>query len=339
MATSMEVRLVSVNTRDGVDTRNQDLTACLEVRSQDRDEQTAALTYLMPPGADVPGSILSAYWSNYLRTAEAYIKGDPLDFFKFSSFEDQQQLNENDIARECRHLGTGEEMLNVFRQFYNREVTDYLSKVNDPSTSERSIQLTLEFAKNQLDLYNTELAEQNKAAALIQKAYRASKMDKCTKCDEKRMGDFTELCVDCYWEEDAAIKKVCRFTRQNAITVGVALVDVTALVNRAIDMTGQPEWEDFWAKYQHSNMKIRIPKPKKPCNCGAESTDKVNGRRMCGPCSDYVQNVGECRDCGIVGPRPQRDRIRQDRCFDCWDEYLDYIDREEESRRCDAWLF
>lgn len=42
MATIEEFQLASETARDGVDTRNQDMTACVEVRSHDRDEQTAA---------------------------------------------------------------------------------------------------------------------------------------------------------------------------------------------------------------------------------------------------------------------------------------------------------
>ena len=212
MATSTVTRLVPANTRDGVDTRTQDLTTRVGA-SHDRDAQTAAITYLSPPGAEVEGSNMAAFWRNYMRTAEAYIKGDPLEHFKFTTFEYQQGFNEADIKRECFKLGAGEEMLTIYRQFYNRYVTEYLA---DPTPR------NLKSALNMLAEYNKELEAQTKAAALIQQAYRAAKMAEdyhgpCVKCDEPRMGDFTELCADCYWSEDALLKKECRYRRQNAI--------------------------------------------------------------------------------------------------------------------------
>ena len=222
MATSTVTRLVPVNTRDGVDTRpkgEKDLTTRVGA-SHDRDEQTAAITYLLPPGAEVEGSNMAAFWTNYLRTAERYIKGDPLEQFKFTTFEHQQGFNEADIKRECFKLGAGEEMLTIYRQFYNRYVTEYLA---DPTPR------NLKSALDMLAEYNKELADQTKAALLIQQAYRMSKVSDtgtlmaedyhgpCVKCDEPRMGDFTELCADCYWSEDAVIKKECRYRRQNAI--------------------------------------------------------------------------------------------------------------------------
>ncbi len=223
----MEVRLVPVNTRDGVDTRpldgEKDLTTRVGAGDHVRGGQTAALTYLLPPGAEVEGSNMWAFWTNYLRTADDYIKGDPLEHFKFTTFEHQQGFNEADIKRECFKLGAGEEMLTIYRQFYNRYVTEYLA---DPTPR------NLKSALDMLADYNKELEAQQKAATLIQQAYRASKMSDtgtlmaedyhgpCVKCEEPRMGDFTQLCADCYWSEDAVIKKECRYRRQNAIPSG-----------------------------------------------------------------------------------------------------------------------
>ena len=212
----MESRVAPAIARDGVDTRPQgekDLTTRVGA-SHDRDEQTAA-TYLLPPGAEVEGSNMAAFWRNYMRTADAYAKGDPLEHFRFTSFRESQSHNEEDIARECRKLGAGEEMLNMYRQFYNAAVTEWRA---EPRWRQ------LDNVYHLLDQYNKELEAQTKAAALIQQAYRMSKTatlmaedyhGPCVKCDEPRMGDFTELCADCYWSEDAVIKKECRYRRQN----------------------------------------------------------------------------------------------------------------------------
>ena len=324
-----------------------------------RDAQTAAITYLIPPGAEVEGSAINAYWTNYLRTAENYVQGDPFEHFKFTSFKYQQGFNEADIKRECYKLGAGEEMLTVYRQFYNSYVTEYRE---DPTPS------NLKYALNMLAEYNKELSDQTKAAKLIQQAYRAFKAPKvqisetgtliaeddreeeygkCVKCDEPRMGDWVELCAYCYWDEDAEIKRKRRAARdaffgvakrQNAIppadlTVGFVLVpqpevDIDALIARAICPKQVSGWEEFWVNLRRPPP-IRIPKPKYPCKCGAESTTRVKSRNMCEPCADLAMNVGECYECGEFAPRPHREKM----CYDCWDAYLDRMDQEEERNR------
>ena len=327
MATTTVPRLVPANTRDGVDTRpegEKDLTTCVEVRSHNGDAQTAAISYLLPPGAEVPNSAMYAYWGNYLRTADAYIKGDPNGFFVFTTFAHQQGLNEADIQRECSKLGAGEEMLHVYRQYYNAAVTDYLS---DPS------EFNLGYVRKYLDKYNAEVAAQTNAACLIQRAYRATR---CVKCGERRMGDCTELCVDCYWTEDANIKRECRERRHlQHVVVGMVLtpypeIDVASLV----DMTGVPEWEQFWANFQGKPvLRIRKPKPKYPCfrGCGAESTARVRGQNMCEPCADLAENVGECGECGAWGPRREKDVI----CAECYDDFLCHLAEREDRMRYD----
>jgi hypothetical protein len=364
MATSTVSRLASVTARDGVDTRNKDNWGSAEAVNQETtllgggDQtqvgQTAALEYLAPPGAEKECSAMNAYWSNYLSTADRYVKDNDSASFMWTSYDHQQAYNEREIERECRKCGGGAEMLNVFRQFYNAQVVLYK---REPTEA------TLKYALGLLADFNKELEAQTNAAGLILQAYRAFKapkisetgtyiaeeedFGKCSKCDERRMGDWVDLCADCYWEEDAAIKRERRAARdarlglakrQNAIpsggytvTVGRVLlpepeVDVTALVNRAIDMTGNPDWDAFWSKHFVSGLKIKIPKVKKPCKCGAESTTKVHGRRMCEPCADYVENVGQCWDCGVVGSRPSREI----RCYECWNAYLDYMYDEDQ---------
>jgi hypothetical protein len=174
MASIVGTQLVSATTRDGVDTRpkgekeNSGKTAVGTGEttrvgaSHDRDEQTAA-TYLPPPGAEVPRSNMSAFWTNYLRTAEHQVNGDPLGHFIFTTFNDQQCRNEEEIERECRKLGAGEEMLNIYRMRYNRMVTEYL---RDPNA------LNLTYVRKYLADYNGELRAQQKAALRIQRVFK-----------------------------------------------------------------------------------------------------------------------------------------------------------------------
>lgn len=146
MATSMEVRLAPVTARDGVDTRKKDnsvmpaggsgKTTRLGAGDHVRDAQTAAIAYLVPPGAEVEGSAMNA-------------------FFGLSRRENTPQSND--------------------------------------------------------------------------------------------------------------------------ITIGIVLIpepaiDVMALINRATDMAGNPEWEAFWAKHYTSNLRIRIP-AEKPCKCVDQEDD------------------------------------------------------------------
>ena len=290
MATSTVTRLAPANARDGVDTRpkgEKDLTTRVGA-SHDRDEQTAAMTFLLPPGAEVAGSAMEAYWTNYMRTAEAHIQGDPNGFFIFTTFNEQQCRNEDDIERECRKLGLGEEMLNVYRMHYNRAVTDYLG---EPTA------FNLTYVHKYMDRYTREVADQHKAAARIQQAFKV------------RAG--------------AAID-----TQSTESTT--ALMD---LVNRAVNMAGRPEWDAFWANFQSKPvLRIRKPKLRNPCarGCGAESTTKVRGKFMCHPCSEFALNVGECVECGLWGPRRDRDVI----CWDCYDEFLQHMAEREDYEYC-----
>lgn len=341
MATTKDARLAPVTARDGVDTRNKDNSGKAAAgtgettrlgASQDRDAQTAAITYLLPPGAEVEGSAMNAYWTNYLRTAENYVKGDPLEFFKFTSFKYQQGFNEADIKRECYKLGAGEEMLTIYRQFYNAYVTDYRA---EPTAH------NLKYAVNMLAEYNKELSDQTKAAKLIQQAYKAFKAPK-----PKVSETGTFIAEDDRDEADFVDDSPVGYMRQNAIPSGgytiqvntVLIpepeVDVMALINKAIDPTGVPGWDAFWAQQYVSGLRIRKPKPKYPCKCGAESTTRVKGKNMCEPCADLAMNVGYCCGCGVCGPRPRSEEL----CYECYDAYLDELDsREQEARYRGYW--
>jgi hypothetical protein len=273
MATTVDLRLASVTACDGVDTRNKDNsgkaaagtgeTTRLGGGDQKLGGQTAALTFLLPPGADEAGTRMSAYWANYLSTADRYIKGDS-ESFMWTSYGHQQGCNERDIERECRRLGAGEEMLNIYRQFYNAQVVDYMA---EPS------QLTYDFAMKMLNQYNDELADQTKAVKLIQQAYHVFKSPKpevsetgtfiadypkCS-CGEDSMFEDGGMCVDCYWTEDARIKKARRNRRQNAIPSEESEPDIDSVVERAISPEHITGWNEFWLQYASSNLRIRIP--------------------------------------------------------------------------------
>ena len=299
MASETGTRLATAIASDGVDTRPLDGEKDNSAMpaggagettrvgaSHDRDEQTAA-TYLPPPGAEVPRSNMSAFWTNYLRTAGHQVNGDPLGHFIFTTFNDQQCRNEDDIERECRKLGAGEEMLNIYRMRYNRMVTEYL---RDPTA------LNLTYVRKYLADYDGELRAQQKAALRIQRVFKT------------RLGKVIDA-------------------QSNEVTT--ALMD---LVNRAVNMAGNPAWDAFWAKFQDKpQLRIRKPKPKMPCwrGCGAESTTRVRGRNMCHPCADFSQNVGWCEDCGVWGPRREKDII----CYDCYDAELEHLAEHEDEAR------
>jgi hypothetical protein len=183
---------------------------------QFRVGQTAAL-YLAPPGADVEGSLMNAYWRNYLALADAYVNGKD-EMFLFVSFERQQSYNEADIARECNRIAPNTEgILNLYRQYYNQAITEYREdKDSNP----------LECALGYLEEFKAEQREQEKATKALQAWFRGTRISEtgtyiaeeergqCPMCDGVSMYD-EGLCVDCYWEEDSQRKRI---RRQNAIS-------------------------------------------------------------------------------------------------------------------------
>jgi hypothetical protein len=219
MATTRDARLAPVTARDGADTRNKDnsgkvATGTEEVTrlgggDQKRVGQTAAL-YLVPAGE-------TGYWTNYLRLADAYVNGE--DMFQFVSYKTQQSYNEQDIQRECNRIGPNTEgMLNLYRESYNRCITEFRKTL---------LSNHLENALEYLEDFKKEQREQEDAAKVIQNWFRAfpkisetgtlvaedeepEDYGKCVNCDERRIGMFVELCADCYWTEDSWIKSMRR---------------------------------------------------------------------------------------------------------------------------------
>jgi hypothetical protein len=207
MATSMEVRLVTANTRVGADSRKKDnsgkvATGTEEVTrlgggDQERDGQTAAY-YLVPTGADVVGSPMSAYWTNYLRLADTYVGGND-DAFMFVSYRTQQSYNEQDIQKECDRNGEG--MLNLYRESHNRAMTQF-RKTKDSNDLENALEYLEDFKKEQRGDTETLPADDCDDDP--------EDYGKCEKCDEPRIGEYTELCADCYWSEDSYLKSMKR---------------------------------------------------------------------------------------------------------------------------------
>jgi hypothetical protein len=210
MATLLEARLAPVTARDGVDTRKQDNSAATEVAlgettrlgagDQFRVGQTAAF-YMAPPGADVVGSPMSAYWTNYIRLADAYVNGE--DCFLWVPYSTQQSFNEKSIRCACP---SHEEILTLYREFYNRSITEF-RKHHDSQD--------LEDALDYLADFNKEQTKQMSAVRVLQEWYRSCiARPRCT-CGEFSMFRTGGLCVDCHWTDDASFK---RLRRQNAIS-------------------------------------------------------------------------------------------------------------------------
>ena len=220
MASTKNILLATEPARDGVDTRKKDNcgmaaavkqeTTRLGAGDQIRDEQIAATMYLVPDGAEVEGSLMNAYWKNYLNLAKWYVEGKD-EMFMFVSFDKQQSYNEADIARECNKLGPNTEgIINLYREFSNQAITKY-RKTGDKSY--------LATAKEHIAEFMRERREQENAAYKILYWFRAKRISdtgtliaeeeehtKCDNCDEPSMYPGGGLCADCHWTEDARIK-------------------------------------------------------------------------------------------------------------------------------------
>lgn len=162
---------MTANTRDGVDTRNKDLTIRLGRGDQERVGQTAAL-YLVPPGAEIKGSPMNAYWTNYVRLADSYVNKTD-DFFIFVSYEMQQSYNEKLIQCECDVISEDDGVLNMYRQNYNSAITKYRRYLSS-SDLEDAMEYLAEFNEYQKEIL-------------------------CACCHIERRIGFVELCPDCYY--------------------------------------------------------------------------------------------------------------------------------------------
>ena len=153
--------------------------------------------YLIPPGADVEGSPMHAHWTNYKRLADLYVGGND-DSFMFVPYVTQQSYNEQGIQNECSRIGEDEEMRNVYRQYYNQWITKF-RKTQDQADLENALEYLENFKQQDVDT-GTLVADDD--------------YGKCTTCNEDpRIGEYTELCADCYWSEDSYLKSM----RRNAI--------------------------------------------------------------------------------------------------------------------------
>jgi len=229
MATSIVSRLAPVTARDGVDTRKKDNCGTAAAVKQETTSLVglgqggqSAASYLAPPGAEKEGSAMNAYWSNYLSVADSYVKGES-DSFMWVGFDTQQSHNEIEIQRACDRMGPNTHgFLNVYRQFHNAAITEF----------RKTLQSTdLVDALENLEEFNNELRTQVAAANVIKSWFRASKTsdtgtyiadDECEYCPCGFGAHVLAegMCADCYWEDDARIKKSRRARRQNAIPSG-----------------------------------------------------------------------------------------------------------------------
>jgi hypothetical protein len=209
MASLVTPRLAPVTARDGVDTRKQENSAATEVALGEttsmgaahvRGGQTAAF-YMAPPGADKVGSPMSAYWTNYLRLADAYVNGE--DCFLWVPYYTQQSYNENDIRRASP---AHEEVLSLYREWYNRSVTEF-RKTLDSEDLEDALEYLADFKKEQ--------SQQKKAVEVLQSWYRNTIARPRCSCGEVSMFDDGGLCVDCHWTADGHSK---RLRRMNALS-------------------------------------------------------------------------------------------------------------------------
>lgn len=141
--------------------------------------------YLIPTGADVEGSPMHSYWTNYKRLADLYVAGND-DAFMFVPYDTQQSYNEQDIQNECNRIGEDEGIRNMYRQYYNKYITKF-RKTQNQADLDTALEYLEDFKKQDDDYGN------------------------CTKCDEEpRIGEYTELCADCYWSEDSYLKSMIR---------------------------------------------------------------------------------------------------------------------------------
>lgn len=94
--------------------------------------------YLIPTGADVEGSPMHSYWTNYKRLADLYVAGND-DTFMFVPYDTQQSYNEQDIQNECNRIGENEGIRNMYRQYYNKYITKF-RKTHNQSDLENAME-------------------------------------------------------------------------------------------------------------------------------------------------------------------------------------------------------
>ena len=151
--------------------------------------------YLIPTGADIQGSPMHAHWTNYKRLADLYVAGHD-DAFMFVSYKTQQSYNEEEIQKECDRIGEG--MQNLYRQAYNQAITKF-RKTHDSNDLENALEYLAQYED-----------EDEETGTLV------ADDEQCENCDEPRIGEYTQLCADCYWSEDSYLKRM----RRNAIPSG-----------------------------------------------------------------------------------------------------------------------
>lgn len=112
MATAGSPRLVTANTRDGVDTRNKDLTTRSGGGDREYDGSNAALEFdawletlphirldlVAPSGVEVEGAPIWGAWGRYLTLSQRRIEGEE-ETFRYVNYETQLDRAEEGLMR------------------------------------------------------------------------------------------------------------------------------------------------------------------------------------------------------------------------------------------------
>jgi hypothetical protein len=134
------------------------------------------LDFIAPTGADDMKKDMSAHWMNYINLVKTYVEGDE-EAFMWVSFREQLQRAENQLMNEvCKTSPNAESMLEIFRASYNRSVAEIkMIKRRGSEFSKSRLSVYESEAAQMLQMYNEELEQQQRAAALIQSFYKNHK--------------------------------------------------------------------------------------------------------------------------------------------------------------------
>lgn len=134
------------------------------------------LDFIAPTGAYDMKKDMSAHWTNYINLVKTYVEGDE-EAFMWVSFREQLQRAENQLMNEvCKTSPNAESMLEIFRASYNRSVAEIkMIKRRGSEFSKSRLSVYESEAAQMLQMYNEELEQQQRAAALIQSFYKNHK--------------------------------------------------------------------------------------------------------------------------------------------------------------------
>ena len=197
MATS-RARLAPVNARDGVDTRTKENSVMpCEANGGDNlsvekitGEGGQLAAWVVPPGADVPGSRMSELWNEWLVLAESHVVewDEPLSN-KYAR-EDQFHMTQALMFSEMMGMGVWAMELHQSAMAYNGMRKVYLRYMVQPDEEglfEMPKRLCLESMERNLAQYKESLNAHNRAAKAIQvflRGFDISETGTYIACDE-----------------------------------------------------------------------------------------------------------------------------------------------------------